>query len=97
MVTQSVHLKTLSPLGHRDSAPHVMQLPEAKSLSPKGFAHDGPVGCADVFCLVEPGPNPSISASESESEAKSSGITFFGGGFFLVGNIEGNGWLTERP
>lgn len=83
MVTQRVHLKTFSPLGHRDNAPHVMQLPEAKSLSPSGFAFGGPMGWTGALDL-EPGPRPSISASESESESKSSCAAFLGGGLLLV-------------
>lgn len=98
MVMQRVHLKTLSPLGHLDIAPHVMQLPDAKSLSVGGlpFTLDGPAGCEGLFCL-EPGPKPSISASESESESKSSGDGFFGAIFLLEENKEGKGWLMERP
>lgn len=90
MVMQSVHLKTLSPLGHLDKAPHVMQLPEAKSLSPAGLLLDGLVDCTGAFDL-EPGPRPNISASESESESKSSGEGFLDGDFFFEGNKAGKG------
>lgn len=96
MVTQRVHLKTLSPLGHLDSAPHVMQLPEAYSLSPSGGrAYDGPGPCTGAFDL-EPGPRPSISASESESESKSSWTLVFPCEPRLVGKREGNGLLIDR-
>lgn len=98
---QSVHLKTLSPLGHLDKAPHVIQLPEAKSLSPAGLVLDGLVYCTGAFAFafafdLEPGPSPNISASESESESKSSGEGFLGDSFFLAENRAGNGWLLER-
>lgn len=97
MVTQRVHLKTLSPLGHRDSAPHVMQLPEAYSLSPSGGrACDWLGPCAGIFDF-EPGPSPSISASESESESKSSSTLVFPCEPLLVGKREGNGLLMDRP
>lgn len=97
MVMQRVHLKTLSPLGHLDIAPHVMQLPDAKSLSAGlPFTFGGPKGCAGLFCL-DPGPKPNISASESESESKSSGDGFFGTAFLLAENKDGKGWLIERP
>lgn len=98
MVMQRVHLKTLSPLGHLDIAPHVMQLPDAKSLSVEGlpFTFDGPAGCVGLLCL-DPGPKPNISASESESESKSSGDGFFWAVFLLEENKDGKGWLMERP
>lgn len=98
MAMHRVHLKTLSPLGHLDMAPHVIQLPDAKSLSVVGLpvTFAGPAGCAGLFCL-EPGPKPSISASESESESKSSGAGFFEAIFLLEENKDGKGWLMERP
>lgn len=97
IVTQRVHLKTLSPLGHRDSAPQVMQLPEACSLSPSGgLVYDGPGACGAALDL-EPGPSPSISASESESESKSSSILVLPCEPLLVGKREGNGLLIDRP
>lgn len=99
MVTQMVHLKTFNPLGHRDSAPHVMQLPEAYSLSPScGLAYGGPGDLTGALDL-DPGPSPSISASESESESKSSrtAVFVFPWEALLVGKREGKGLLMERP
>lgn len=95
---QRVHLKTLSPLGQRDSAPHVMQFPEANSFSPSGLGWEGaePNGCCAGAFDLEPGPRPSISASESESESKSS-CAFLLDDLFLLGRRDGNGWLMERP
>lgn len=86
MVTHKVHLKTRSPLGQRDSAPHVIQLPEVKSLSLSDFPFGGPVGWAGAFDR-DPEPSPNISASVSESESKSSCAFFLDGGgcCFLAG------------
>lgn len=96
MVTQMVHLKTLSSLGQRTKEPHVMQFPVENSLLAAPLPLCIPVEGALPFCPTIPLPRPGESESVSDSKSATAGALFFGA-FFLEENSDGKGWLLERP
>lgn len=87
MVRHTVQRKTFKSLGHRTVESQVMHLPVIRSRSAALVDLFG-TDCAGLFEAAHDGASREVSAAIAVDEPSR---------FFLLGKMEGNWWLMDRP